>query len=129
MNTHPGTLSIATLHTWLIATSLWLLPQAASGGDWPMWRHDAGRSAASPEKLPGQPALRWVRRLVAPRPAWPNEERLQFDASNEPVVMGKTLFVGSALEGSLTALDTEAGAQRWKFLARGPMVLADLRSS
>lgn len=94
---------------------------AAWAGDWPAWRHDAGRSGASPENLPDGISLRWVRQLPSPSPAWPHEARLHFDVSNEPIVLGKTLFVGSALEGSVAAFDTDNGSSRWKFFTEGPV--------
>jgi len=93
--------------------------------DWPMWRYNAGRCAASPEKLPAQLHLQWVRELAPPKPAWPkSEHRLQFDASYEPVVAGKTLFVGSMVSDSVTAYDTDAGTEKWRFYTEGPVRFA-----
>jgi len=99
-------------------------PAAALGGDWPQWRYDAGRTAASPEKLAAELHPQWVRRLPAPRTAWPMYPRMAFDASYEPVVMGKTMFVGSMVADSVTALDTETGAEKWRFYADGPVRFA-----
>ncbi|HID74527.1 MAG TPA: hypothetical protein EYP56_00855 [Planctomycetaceae bacterium] len=93
-------------------------------GDWPQFRYDAGRTAASPEQLPAELGLRWVRQLPQPRPAFPIQVRLLFDASYEPVVSGKTLFVPSMVTDSLTALDTETGRERWRFYAGGPIRFA-----
>jgi len=93
-------------------------------GDWPQYRYDAGRSAASPEQPPATLYLQWVRHLPAPRPAFPAEVRLGFDASYEPVVLGKTVFVPSMVTDSVTALDTATGAERWQFFAEGPVRFA-----
>ena len=102
-----------------------LLPGAgALGADWPQFRYDAGRTAAAPDELPATLHLQWTRRLPAPRPAFPGEVRLRFDASYEPVVLGKTLFVPSMVTDSVTALDTETGEQRWQFFAEGPVRFA-----
>ena len=92
-------------------------------GDWPTWRYDAARSAASPDDIASHPVLLWSRKLPAVRPAWPREyeQRLAFDASYEPVVMDHLLFLGSPNDGSLTAYETETGAQRWKFFTEGPV--------
>jgi hypothetical protein len=98
----------------------------AGAEDWPTWRYDAGRTAASPEELPGELHLQWVRHLPVPRPAWTKYPRLCFDVSYEPVVMGKAMFVPSMVTDSLTALDTETGEQRWKFHADGPVRFAPL---
>ena len=96
----------------------------APAADWPTWRYDARRSAACPTELPEQPHLQWVRELGPPAPAWPNEPRLHFDVSHEPVVAGRTLVVGSSNDGSLTALDTDSGARLWRFHTEGPVRFA-----
>ncbi|MDD4869748.1 MAG: PQQ-binding-like beta-propeller repeat protein [Kiritimatiellae bacterium] len=92
--------------------------------DWPMWRCDANRSAASPAGLPDKLSLHWTRKLPPPRPAWQIEPRLQFDTSYEPVVAGKTFFLASQMQDTLTAYDTETGEERWVFLAGGPIRFA-----
>lgn len=96
----------------------------AIAGDWPQYRYDAGRTAASPEMLPAGLRLLWMRECPTPRPAFPSELRLCYDASYEPVVMGKTMFVPSMVTDSVTALDTETGARRWRFFADGPVRFA-----
>jgi outer membrane protein assembly factor BamB len=102
-----------------------LYPTVARGHDWPMWRYNAQRCAASPEQLPAKLNLQWIRELAAPKPAWPaSQDRLQFDASYEPVVAGKTIFVGSMVSDSITAYDTETGAEKWRFYAEGPVRFA-----
>jgi outer membrane protein assembly factor BamB len=101
-----------------------LLGTELFGADWPQFRNDAGRTAASPEELPEPLHLQWIRELGAPRPAFPLEVRLLFDASYEPVVAGKTMFVPSMVNDSVTALDTETGSERWRFYAEGPVRFA-----
>ncbi|NUQ61147.1 MAG: PQQ-binding-like beta-propeller repeat protein [Pirellulales bacterium] len=109
----------------LAAMVLGCLPAAdLPGADWPQYRYDASRSAASPEQLPTTLRLQWVRELPEPQPAFPAEVRLRYDGSYEPVVLGKTLFLPSMVTDSLTALDTETGAQRWHFFAEGPVRFA-----
>ena len=100
-------------------------PSVVLGDDWPMWRYSAGRGAASGEQLPSELHLHWVRELAAPKPAWPaSQDRLQFDASYEPIVAGKTIFVGSMVSDSVTAYDTETGAEKWRFYCDGPVRFA-----
>ncbi|KPK42804.1 MAG: hypothetical protein AMJ65_07150, partial [Phycisphaerae bacterium SG8_4] len=94
------------------------------GGDWPQFRYDAGRTAASEEKLAEQLHLQWIREFGAPRPAFPLEVRLGFDASYEPVVAGETMFVPSMVNDSVTALSTATGAEQWRFFAEGPVRFA-----
>lgn len=100
---------------------------AAAGlpaADWPQYRHDATRSAASPEQLSSDLRLQWVRHFPTPRPAFPNELRLRYDASYEPVVLGKSIFVPSMVTDCVTALDTETGTVRWRFFSDGPVRFA-----
>jgi outer membrane protein assembly factor BamB len=49
---------------------------------------------------------------------------MRFDQAYHPVVMGKTLFVASSRNDSVRALDTETGAERWRFHADGPIRFA-----
>jgi len=109
----------------LILIGIGLIPSIAHGNDWPMWRYNAQRGAASPEQLPANLNLQWVRELPDPKPAWPaSQDRLQFDASYEPIVAGKTIFVGSMVSDSVTAYDTETGAEKWRFYCDGPVRFA-----
>ena len=89
-----------------------LLAAQSLAGDWPQFRYDVGRTAASPHELPVDLQLRWTRTLPAPQPAFPHELRLRYDASYEPVVLGQTMFVPSMVNDSITALDTDTGEKR-----------------
>lgn len=91
--------------------------------NWPMWRHDAGRTAESPQRPPEKLELLWQRELPEPSPAF-NDVRLQFDLGYEPIVNGKRLFVGSSREDCVTAYDTETGRELWRYYANGPVRLA-----
>ena len=103
-------------------TSCGVLSQA---GDWPMWRYDAARSNASPDSLPNDLHLQWVRKLPTPRAAWPaSQTKLQFDAICHPIIVGKLMIVGSTTNDSLTAFDTETGAEVWRFYTDGPVRFA-----
>ena len=100
------------------------LSTAAFADDWPMWRHDVLRSGTTSEELAAELHRQWSHALPASTVAWPNETRLQFDASIESVVLGQRLFVGSAVDGSLRALDTRSGRELWRFYSDGPVRLA-----
>ncbi|MBI2480864.1 MAG: PQQ-binding-like beta-propeller repeat protein, partial [Planctomycetia bacterium] len=107
-----------------VAVLFLLLPMVhVSAADWPMWRHDSARSAESPEVLPDDLKLLWMRELRPLKPAF-RTKRLQFDASYEPVVIGKTMFVGSSFNDSVTAFETETGRERWRFYTEGPVRFA-----
>ncbi len=103
-----------------------LSPLAAEGGDWPIWRYDAQRSAASPDELPARLSLQWVRQLPRLQPAWPDQPKMQFDAAYEPIVAGQRLFVGSSQDGSVAAYDTQTGSEAWRFFTDGPVRFAPL---
>jgi hypothetical protein len=91
--------------------------------DWPMWRHDAGRTASTTQAMPEKMDLIWSRELPPLRPAY-KETRLQFDRSYEPVVAGKKIIVGSSREDCLIAFDTDTGAEAWRAQANGPVRFA-----
>jgi outer membrane protein assembly factor BamB len=113
---------------WLAALILPLLfvPRIARGEDWPMWRYDAQRSAASPADLPADLKLHWVRELPPLKPAWPDQPKMQFDAAYEPIVLGQRLIVGSSHDDSVTAYDTRTGQEVWTYFANGPVRFAPL---
>jgi len=90
-----------------------MLAAPAAAGDWPQWRCSPGRGAYTPDALPEQLHLQWVRQLPKPKSCWPwNQYKQQFDVSYEPVVKGKLLFVPSMVRDSVTAYDTGAGRSR-----------------
>ena len=105
-----------------------LLSTQIQAGDWPQFRYDMGRTAASPAELPADLQLCWTRTFAKPQPAFPHETRLAYDASYEPVVLGKTMFVPSMVNDSVTALDTDTGRERWRFFAEGPVRFAPVAS-
>jgi len=96
----------------------------AWGGDWPTWRYDARRSAASPEELPRELFLQWVKQLPPLEPAWPDQPRLRFDVAYEPVVAGGRLFFGSSANNSVTALDAATGEEKWRVYLDAPVRFA-----
>lgn len=93
-------------------------------GDWPTWRYDAGRTAASAQELPDELGLLWQRELPGPAPAYPHDPRMCFDRSYEPVAARGRLFVPSMVTDSVTALDTATGREQWTFFAEGPVRFA-----
>ncbi len=107
------------------AVSLADSAQVDEAADWPMWRYDAERSAASPTPLPVELHLRWSRELPKPAPAWREEQyKLQFDRSYEPVVMGNQIFIPSMVGDKVVAYDTGTGRQNWQFFCDGPVRFA-----
>ncbi len=78
---------------------------ADPGRDWPTFRHDAGRSGATPTR-------------VAPnlKPAWTTPLHGRLTA---PTLAGGTLYVAEIDSGVLFALDALTGRIRWHFIAGG----------
>ena len=110
------------LGTLMIAT----LPLSGAAGDWPMWRHDAGRTAFSTHELPAQLYPQWIRQYSQREPVWDdalNQDLMPLDRVFEPVVLGDTLYIGFNDRDKVVALDTRTGAQKWAFFADGPVRL------
>lgn len=97
---------------------------ACPAADWPAWRCDSGRTAATSEELPEKLHLQWTRQYPALRPAWPGSARLRFDTGYRPVAAEGKVFVASSHNDSVTALDAVSGAEQWRFYAGGPVRLA-----
>ncbi|MCP5526289.1 MAG: PQQ-binding-like beta-propeller repeat protein [Verrucomicrobiales bacterium] len=98
----------------------------AIGGDWPMWRYDAGRSAASPDALPPTLHLHWERDYGSRRQVWDdplNHDLMPYDRVFEPVVLGSRLFLAFNDTDQVVALDTRSGQELWRFTADGPIRL------
>ena len=73
---------------------------------------------------PASRELLWQRQLPPLSPAWPEDQRLHFDGSYEPIVLGKRLFVACSRDDSVSALDTDSGDLLWRFFADGPIRFA-----
>jgi outer membrane protein assembly factor BamB len=91
--------------------------------DWPMWRKNAGRTAASAEQLPENLTLLWSRQLPLTMPAY-RSTRLQFDAGYEPIVAKGHLLIASSLHDSVSAYDAVTGLELWVYQTDGPVRFA-----
>jgi outer membrane protein assembly factor BamB len=109
----------------VLSTILAAVPFEAFSADWPMWRHDAARTAATPDALPRDLHEIWVNQLPPQQTAWPaSQDKLQFDASYQPIVVGRQLIVGSTVNDSVAAYDTQTGAELWRFYTEAPVRFA-----
>lgn len=100
-----------------------LLSDSSFANDWPMWRHDAGRTAVTKGELSESLRLKWVRHLPPVAPAF-HSARLQFDAGYEPIVAGGQLLIASSRSDSVTAYDIRTGEESWVVTTNGPVRLA-----
>lgn len=99
---------------------------SANAGDWPMWRYDAGRTAASPETLPDNLQLLWTREGTPRVQAWDdplNLDLMPYDRLFEPIVMDGRMFVGHSDSDKLSAIDVNTGKELWAVYADAPVRL------
>ena len=95
--------------------------------DWPMWRYDSARSAASIESLPDGLKLIWARTFAPRKQTWDdplNLDLMTFDRVFEPVVMQDRLFLAFNDRDKVVAYDITSGDELWSFYADGPVRLA-----
>ena len=98
----------------------------ARAEDWPMWRYDAARSAASTEQLPAELHLQWTRQFSPRKQAWDdalNLDLMSYDRVFEPVIKDGRLFLGFNDRDKLVAYDLETGRELWSYYADGPVRL------
>lgn len=74
-------------------------------GDWPMYRHDAGRTGAASGPLPDFPTLRWSVSIGG---------RL-----TQPAVVDGTVFVASVDAHTVHAFSAADGRELWRYTAGG----------
>lgn len=111
----------------IFAGLLSLMASSCPAEDWPMWRCDAGRTAASEEKLPAELSLEWERRYSPREQVWDdplNHDLMTYDRLFEPVVAGDRMFIGFNDSDKVVALDLATGRELWTFFAEGPVRLA-----
>jgi len=102
------------------------LPRHLSADDWPMWRCTTERTACSAEELPRNMFLQWERQSPTPVSCWPSpqQHKLEFDLSYEPIAAAGLLFVPSMVQDCMSAYDALTGDLRWRFFADGPVRFA-----
>ncbi|MCH2588618.1 MAG: PQQ-binding-like beta-propeller repeat protein [Planctomycetales bacterium] len=105
----------------LLLMMMSLLTRPAVAADWPMWRHDARRSASTPESLAPILHRQWTRHLPKLQGAWLDQDTLTADAVYQPIAAGGLLLIGSSYDDSLSAWDLATGTLRWRFYTDGPI--------
>ncbi len=118
-------IKISRLELFALLLSL-LLFRSAPAGDWPMWRFDAGRTAASPDNLPKELVLRWTRQYSQRTPTWDdplNNDLMPYDRVFEPIVADGRVFVGFNDSDKLVCWDLATGEELWHFFTDGPVRL------
>ncbi|MDD4788662.1 MAG: PQQ-binding-like beta-propeller repeat protein, partial [Pirellulales bacterium] len=106
----------------LLIALIW--PAGSLAGDWPMWRYDAGHTAAAPHDLPGELRLEWVRQYPPRQPVWDdplNQDMMPYDRIFEPVVAAGRMFLAFNEADKVVALDARDGSELWTFFTDGPV--------
>lgn len=100
--------------------------QAFAADDWPMWRSDAQRSAATTNTVADSLSPLWQREFTQRVPAWDdplNLDLMTYDRIFEPIVVDGRMFVGFNDQDKLLALDADSGLQLWSFVTEAPVRL------
>ncbi|HXK58814.1 MAG TPA: PQQ-binding-like beta-propeller repeat protein [Acidobacteriota bacterium] len=119
-------MNISVMSILLRIVIITLLQTPALAVDWPMWRYDAGRTASSPEELPAELHLQWIRQYPAREPVWDdplNQDLMPLDHFFEPIVLGDTVYIGFNDCDKVVALDLQTGEAKWSFYTDGPIRL------
>lgn len=101
-----------------------VLPAHSRASDWPMWRCDAGHSAATSHELPEELQLHWDRQYSARVPVWDdplNRDMMPYDRIFEPVVAQGRMFLNFNDTDKVVAVRVEDGSELWSFYADGPV--------
>jgi outer membrane protein assembly factor BamB len=110
----------------VLLAPLFICSAQAGEQDWPAWRYDSHRSAATPNRIPSTLQRLWERGFQSRRPAWDdplNLDLMTYDRVFEPIVMDGKLFVGFNDQDKLMAFDASSGETLWTAFTDGPVRL------
>ncbi|MGB2821561.1 MAG: PQQ-binding-like beta-propeller repeat protein, partial [Phycisphaerae bacterium] len=98
-------------------------PSGAVGeNDWPMYRHDAGRSNATPSTAPQRLDVLWQKKLVVPAgegPVAATWSDLLIDPLTAPVVAEGLMVAAASDRHQVIALDAASGKEAWRHTVGG----------
>ena len=111
------------IKTKLIIFIVMILSLTCRTEDWPQFKNGGDRTASTSEMLPDKLQPRWTRQLPVPYKAWHDKSNitLSYDDAYEPVVSGKLMVVGSMIDNSVRAYNTQDGREAWSFYTEGPV--------
>ena len=95
--------------------------------NWPQWRFDSNRTAASSNTLPEKFSLLWEKRYSPRVQAWDdplNLDLMAYDKQFEPIVLNGKLCLAFNDECKLVSFDIQSGKEAWTFYAEGPIRFA-----
>ena len=120
-------------------SSLLFFSQAGLCGEWPSFRHDSARSAATTENLDSSTlghAWTW-QSPSPPQPAWAGPAKWDayakirdlssmrdYDLVFHVAVVEGHLYFGSSVDDAVHCLDTRSGQEKWRYVTDGPVRIA-----
>jgi outer membrane protein assembly factor BamB len=123
---------------WSLVPGAWCF-RGAAAADWPSHMANNQRTGVTAEQL-GDASLteKWsFTSPVPPQPAW--HRQMRYDGSNAKngeksqraydsafnlIAVGGDVFVASSAEYAVICLDAATGAEKWRFIAEGPVRIA-----
>ena len=111
---------------------LLLVKSDVTAEDWPMWRCNAQRTAATTGALPPEFRVLWQKDLQPRNQVWDdplNLDLMSYDRVFEPVVVGNRLFLSFNDRDKVSAFDTDTGAELWSAFADAPVRLPPVGTS
>ena len=119
-----GILRMRVAQLRVFAVLMLLMGGVAYADDWPMWRFDAGHTAAGAGTLPDRMELSWTRVYSPREQVWDdplNHDMMPYDRLFEPVVKDGRMFVNFNDADKVVALDVETGEELWSYYTDGPV--------
>lgn len=101
--------------------------QLSAAENWPQWRYDSKRTAASANSLPEAFSVLWEKRHAPRVQVWDdplNLDLMSYDKQFEPIVLNGKLFLAFNDDSKLVAYDVKSGRELWTFYAEGPIRFA-----
>lgn len=108
----------------LVLAVLVTFTRPAAAEDWPAWRHDTSRGNSTSLELADELHPQWSRQLEALELAWPDQPKLDFERTHQPIVVGQRLILGSARNDRVVCYSTRTGEEQWVFHTEGPVRFA-----
>jgi len=105
-----------------LLTGAWV--SSAYAADWPQWRFDANRSAATEESCADNPSQLWHLPLPYPDPAYDHQYRMCADITYAPVAAHGLVFIPSNVADEVRACDLKTGKAVWRWITDGPVRMA-----
>lgn len=112
----------------LLVVAAILAPHARAASDWPQWRFDSNRSAATEHAGPADPSLLWRLSLDYPDPSYDHQCRMCADITYAPIAAEGLLFIPSNVSDHGKAYDLGFPPQGYLAVIDGKLAVPSGRS-